>query len=217
MTSQELEVATKTMILAYMNERIKDHDIHGLKGIELFEYWKPDFENFNATAYKKTTEGTRILRDLTRKNGVYIPKNRKSIADNLIVSAKAWTPWPVDSYNHNPIANQSPQNTLSNLLPTSNPIDNLPSTSEKGFNKPMTPILEPSNNDEPKHETAKYTTSNLISLSKIYTGNQKYSKEGDSFDLKYGIFINLCEKVDIPREEYFKAFSTMFTGTALRH
>ncbi|KAI0996973.1 hypothetical protein K3495_g11212 [Podosphaera aphanis] len=217
MTSEELEVATKTMILAYMNERMKDYDIHGLKGIELFEYWKSDFENFNATAYKKTTEGTRILRDFLRKNGVYIPKNRKSIADNLIVSAKAWTPWPIDSYNHNPIANQSLQNIPSNLQPTSNPIDNLPSTSEKGFNKPITPTLEPSNNDEPKHETARYTTSNLISLSTIYTESQKYCGEGGSFDFKYGIFIDLYEKVDIPREEYFKAFCTMLTGTALRH
>lgn len=57
----------------------------------------------------------------------------------------------------------------------------------------------------------------MISLARIYTDDLKYSGEGESFDYKYNIFIDLCEKVEIPSEAYFKAFSTMLKGTALKH
>ena len=37
------------------------------------------------------------------------------------------------------------------------------------------------------------------------------------FDYKYGIFIDLCEKAELPKEMYFKAFSIMLKGAALKH
>lgn len=58
---------------------------------------------------------------------------------------------------------------------------------------------------------------NLISLSKIYSNDQKYSGDGDSFDYKYGIFIDMGEKSEISPDDYFKAFSTMLKGAALKH
>ncbi|POS84449.1 hypothetical protein EPUL_003494 [Erysiphe pulchra] len=71
MTYEKVQEATKSNIIAYMNDRTD--------------------ENFDAAAYKNTTEGTNILRD-------YLP------------NSKVWTPWPIES--HNPQNNQLPYHTL---------------------------------------------------------------------------------------------------------
>ena len=58
---------------------------------------------------------------------------------------------------------------------------------------------------------------NLIGLTKLYTEEKKYGGDGDSFDYKYSIFIDLCEKAELPIDAYFKAFSIMLRGAALKH
>ena len=52
---------------------------------------------------------------------------------------------------------------------------------------------------------------------KLYTEEKKYSREGDSFDYKYSIFINLCEKVELPRDVYLKVFLTILKGAAFKY
>ena len=52
---------------------------------------------------------------------------------------------------------------------------------------------------------------------KLYTEEKKYSREGNSFDYKYSIFINLCEKVELPCDIYLKAFSTILKGVMLKY
>ncbi|POS83037.1 hypothetical protein EPUL_004815, partial [Erysiphe pulchra] len=68
MTKEQVQQASKTSIIAYINDRTKDYKDHKLKGLEIFEYWNADFENFDAAAYKKSTEATRILRDFLLLN-----------------------------------------------------------------------------------------------------------------------------------------------------
>ncbi|RKF59397.1 hypothetical protein OnM2_060052 [Erysiphe neolycopersici] len=51
MTYEKAQEATKSNIIACMNDRTNEYDLYGLKGIELFEYWKADFEIFDAAAY----------------------------------------------------------------------------------------------------------------------------------------------------------------------
>ena len=46
---------------------------------------------------------------------------------------------------------------------------------------------------------------------------KKYGGDGDSFDYKYSIFTDLCEKAKLPMDAYFKAFSIMLRGAALKH
>lgn len=58
---------------------------------------------------------------------------------------------------------------------------------------------------------------NLVNLSKLYTDEQKYSGNIDSFDFKYSIFLDLCERTEILREVYLKAFPTMLKGAALNY
>jgi hypothetical protein len=51
----------------------------------------------------------------------------------------------------------------------------------------------------------------------LYTEEKKYSGDGNSFDYKYNIFIDLCKKAELPINAYFKAFFIMLKGAALKH
>lgn len=63
----------------------------------------------------------------------------------------------------------------------------------------------------------RYIQSNLISPPKMYSDDLKYGREGDCFDYKHGIFVDSCEKIDLPRDSYFKALSTMLKGAVSKH
>jgi hypothetical protein len=80
--------ATEGDVADYITDKTNDYDQKELKGVNLFEYWRSDFENFTLAAYKKTTTKTKLLRDYLLDNGIWIPKNRRPIADNLIASTK---------------------------------------------------------------------------------------------------------------------------------
>lgn len=100
MSREKVQKATKIDIISYINDRTAEYEEHNLKGSALYEYWKADFEHFDVAAYKKTTEATRILRDFLLLNGVYVLKNRKPIAENLITIANSFIPWPSDLPNN---------------------------------------------------------------------------------------------------------------------
>jgi hypothetical protein len=93
-STEQAASATARDINDYITDKINDYDDKGLKGIELFEYWQADFENFTSAVYKKTTTKTKLLGDYLLENGVWIPKNRRPIADNLVASTKEWVAWP---------------------------------------------------------------------------------------------------------------------------
>jgi hypothetical protein len=91
--------ATGADIADYITDKINDYDQKELKRVNLFEYWRSDFENFTTTAYKKSTAKTKLLRDYLLDNGIWILKNRQLIANNLIASAKLWVAWPINIHN----------------------------------------------------------------------------------------------------------------------
>ncbi|POS88109.1 hypothetical protein EPUL_001083 [Erysiphe pulchra] len=205
MTLEKVQQATKTTILAYMNERTKEYKEYGLNGIELFEYWKADFENFDAAAYKKTTEGTRILRDFLRINGVYIPKNRKSIADNLIASSKAWTPWPVESYISSDSLCHKSSSVKSQSVSTTQ-LDKVTPLVENTDLKPQKCEYQPDNNSHSRPTTARGTTGALINLSKIYLQDHKYSGDGDSLIISLEYLSTYAKRPIFPRTNISKLF-----------
>jgi hypothetical protein len=51
----------------------------------------------------------------------------------------------------------------------------------------------------------------------MYTKEKKYGGDGDGFDYKYNIFINLCKKAELLINAYFKAFFIMLKEAALKH
>jgi hypothetical protein len=52
---------------------------------------------------------------------------------------------------------------------------------------------------------------------KLYTEEKKYGGDSDSFDYKYNVFIDLCEKAELLINAYFKTFSIMLKRAALKH
>jgi hypothetical protein len=51
----------------------------------------------------------------------------------------------------------------------------------------------------------------------LYTEEKKYDGNSDSFDYKYNVFIDLCEKAELLIDAYFKAFFIMLKEAALKH
>jgi hypothetical protein len=62
--------ATEGDIADYITDKINDYNQKELKGVNLFEYWRSDFENFTLAAYKKTIAKTKLLRDYLLNNGI---------------------------------------------------------------------------------------------------------------------------------------------------
>ena len=59
----------------------------------------------------------------------------------------------------------------------------------------------------------------LISeVAKQYTDDEKFTgTSGGSFDYKLGIFLDICQRVELPRESVMRAFPTMLKGLALQY
>ncbi|KAI1000719.1 hypothetical protein K3495_g7477 [Podosphaera aphanis] len=57
----------------------------------------------------------------------------------------------------------------------------------------------------------------LANLARMYENDMKYRGEQDSFDFKLAIFLDHCERADIPDHIRAKAYPTMLSGAALNH
>lgn len=57
----------------------------------------------------------------------------------------------------------------------------------------------------------------LANLARMYDNEMKYRGEQDSFDFKLAIFLDHCERADIPDHIRPKAYLTMLSGAALNH
>jgi hypothetical protein len=62
---------------------------------------------------------------------------------------------------------------------------------------------------------AKTYNKELANLAKLYIDESKYSGENNNFDFKLTIFIDLCQKANIPKQEFSQAYSTMLCGLVL--
>lgn len=83
------------------------------------------------------------------------------------------------------------------------------------FTRFETPLDDDENREPtPTQPAVRDSGHNLIALTKLYTEEKKYSGDSDSFDYKYSIFIDLCEKAELPLPLYAKAFSVMLRGTS---
>jgi hypothetical protein len=51
----------------------------------------------------------------------------------------------------------------------------------------------------------------------MYTEDNKYSGEDDSFDFKLIIFYDLCNRADVPQEAKVKTYPTVLRSLAFNH
>ena len=68
---------------------------------------------------------------------------------------------------------------------------------------------------DPQPTQAKTYGKELANLAKLYTDKSKYSNKNDNFDFKLTIFTDLCQKADIPKQEFSQAYSTILHSLAL--
>jgi hypothetical protein len=61
---------TEGDIADYITDKINNYDQKELKGVNLFKYWRSDFENFILVAYKKIIAKTKHLRDYLLNNSI---------------------------------------------------------------------------------------------------------------------------------------------------
>jgi len=54
-------------------------------------------------------------------------------------------------------------------------------------------------------------------ITKLYTEEIKYGGDGDTFDYKFNIFLDICGTAGLPRSALDSAFRVMLKGTALDH
>ncbi len=71
--------------------------------------------------------------------------------------------------------------------------------------------------DDYNRDIGRNNNYSLINLAKLYTDEQKYSGDNDTFDYKFNIFLDLCERTDVPPDIHIKAFPTMLKGAALNY
>jgi hypothetical protein len=64
---------------------------------------------------------------------------------------------------------------------------------------------------------AKTYSKELANLAKLYTNKAKYNSENNNFDFKLTIFIDLCQKANILKQEFSQAYSTILYSLALDH
>ena len=57
----------------------------------------------------------------------------------------------------------------------------------------------------------------LTNIAKLYTNDQKYSGISGNFNFKLTIFYDICNRVNILPNIYFKALPFMLIGLALNH
>ncbi|KHJ33258.1 hypothetical protein EV44_g3270 [Erysiphe necator] len=85
-------------VLKFIGNRVEEYALHEHQGDDLWWYFYDDFKEFTKAEsfIRAGKELPRRLRDVLRKRGGYIPKDKKSIAGNLVALLKLDEPpvWP---------------------------------------------------------------------------------------------------------------------------
>ncbi|KAA6416336.1 MAG: glycosyl transferase [Lasallia pustulata] len=197
---------------------IRTYKEFGWKGDELGELYEMDFDQFRAEDFERCEHNTQVLlRNVLRSQGLYIKKGRGiKIARELAHAIHTETKWPDDP--EKPIPSRT--NTLIHQDPPYDQARRL--AAEQSRSQPRQPedrSCRPE--DQVIDALARMEMSGhgreLMAIAKSYTNdNHKYSGEAtDSFNYKFTIFVDHCERAEVPQNALSKAFPTMLIGIAL--
>ena len=90
----QAQEATAKDVEEYIQRKLDDYVEIDLSGTELYGEWKADFINFTASTFSKNHESAKNLHDFLRKNGVYVRKSCKAIAEELMNALHSPEEWP---------------------------------------------------------------------------------------------------------------------------
>ena len=200
---------------------------------DLWDLYQEEFESFTVAILKTIgTKTLQMLRNTLRARGVYIQKNDRhtTLAEVLYATLKEderhqWTDEEIKiASTEVKIESRQLQQRLRamNLIDQSIPPSIGPSDHSQKASIPQDlpqnqePLLQQL---EPQlHQLRISNTSKLVSdIAKILTENQKYDGTNGSFDHKLTIFLDICQRVELPNESIMKAFPTMLKGLAQDH
>jgi hypothetical protein len=102
------------------------------------------------------------------------------------------------------------------LHPTPPP-DLRTSTEAPGANGTLPPAPPPPPQPYPNNPQFPSTARLIGEVAKIYTKEQKYNGSNSNFDHKLTIFLDICQRVELPQEALMRAFPTMLKELAQDH
>lgn len=240
----DVTTATDEDILDYMQTKLYDYMSDGVSDDDLWELFQDDFKDFTVDMFTRNRRETQRLRTCLRCGGVFVASNTKSItiAQKLIdvVNEEEQHKWteanmkeaeldfkkgPITSvyigskeqngaitFTHQKLQQPQQQQTSTE---TQTPLTPLSQTHANPHNQPAL-----FHSVQPNQSTLSNpsSTAKLISeVAKIYTEEQKYDGTNGSFDHKLTIFLDICQRVELPNEALMRAFPTMLKGLAQDH
>ena len=211
----------QTKLHFYIEDKVQDSD--------LWELFHKDFKDFSVDIFKQHQRETQRLRQVLRCGGVFVALNTKSITIAQCVAEvlgeeeqHVWTVadlveaepdlrrGPILSIYIKPGVTGFTHEKLQAKAPYAQPQSQ---TLYTPTSLPPAPAVP-----QPYIQGTVQASSKLISeVAKIYTEEQKYNGINGSFDLKLAIFLDICQRVDLPASCLLRAFPTMLKGLALDH
>ncbi|SLM41421.1 hypothetical protein LPUS_12414 [Lasallia pustulata] len=214
-----LSISTPAEITQFVRWKIRTYKEFGWKGDELGELYEMDFDQFRAEDFERCEHNTQVLLcNVLQSQGLYIKKGRGiKIARELAHAIHTETKWPDDdpekpipSRTNTPIHQDPPYDQARRLA------------AEQSRSQPRQPEDRSCRPEDQVIDTlARMEMSGhgreLMAIAKSYTNdNHKYNGEAtDSFNYKFTIFVDHCERAEVPQNALSKAFPTMLTGIAL--
>ena len=231
---------TKEDLQEYLDTKLYQYSIDRTTDDNLWDLFKDDFKSFDLLAFNRynRTELQR-LRSYLRCGGVSVDQNtnRLTIAQSLlnVVNEETKRVWNEDDITqfgpvradlkNGPItsvfvtlegAGRSDAPNVQPPPPLPQPQPQPPPPPEQGVQNvdqppPLLPPPLPFNPGAPQVIPA----AKLIGeVARIYTEDQKYDGTNGSFDHKLTIFLDICQRVDLPQDALMRAFPTMLKGLA---
>ena len=181
---------------------LKDHD--------LWEQYREDFANWTLEHFRAAKQhSTRTLRALLRTNGVWVSKSPNlKLPDALYATIQDnnWHEWTQAEINdHLQLQGTFESPRMTHLLSSQ------PTNSLSTIDTSTTTLLTP-------QSMSRDPARDITNLVKLYSSEEKYSGEGDSFETSLTSFNNYCSQISLSDDKIkAKAYSVMLKGPALRH
>jgi hypothetical protein len=224
-TGVNTENADNAELSEYVEWRIQVYTRERWRNEDLSEYYAEDFKGFTRETFDNCpADLTRRLRDCLRDKGVFVRKGRGvQVAAELAKVVQDDIPWPVnDPDRPEPVlraTSQTPSSTAGTAaMRAAAPMQPVNAAeSQSALLVPRLGAREQSVSTEQATNQTHNHGRELANLAKLYgSEDMKYGGEPfDSFSYKYTIFIDHCDRADVPEAALTKAFPTMLKGLAL--
>jgi len=185
---------------------------------DLVDYYADDFKDFTRDTFNICpSDVLKRLRDCLRERCIYVRKGRGvQIANELHKAVHEDSPWPDDDPDKpEQILRATSQTPSGADIRGALAVRPLAQSVEPQVATPLVPQLR-AREQSAAPETAS-AGRELANLAKLYGSvDMKYGGEPfDSLSYKYTIFMDLCDRADVPQGALLKAFPTMLKGLAL--